>query len=104
MILTTCETVPGRDISQHLGLVKGNTVRAKHVGRDFMASLKNLIGGEIGGYTELMAESRAQAEQRLVEEARKLGADAVLAVRYSTSQITQGAAEILVYGTAVKLK
>ncbi len=104
MILTTCETVPGREISQHLGLVKGNTVRAKHVGRDFMASLKNLIGGEIGGYTELMAESRAQAEQRLVEEARKLGADAVLAIRYSTSQITQGAAEILVYGTAVKLK
>ncbi len=104
MIVTNIELVPGRRVSKHLGLVQGSTVRSKHFGRDMMAGLKNIVGGELKGYTELLAESRAEATERMVEQARGLGANAVLNVRYSTSAITAGAAEILAYGTAVVLE
>lgn len=103
MLMSTADHVAGREITEVLGVVKGSTVRAKHVGRDFFAGFKAIVGGEIKGYTELLAESRAQSEQRLAKEAEQLGADAVVAVRYTTSAVMQGAAEILVYGTAVKL-
>ena len=89
---------------KHLGLVQGSTVRAKHVGRDFMAGLKNLVGGELKGYTELLNESRAQALDRMMEQARQAGANAVLNVRFSTSSVAAGAAEIFAYGTAVVLE
>ena len=88
---------------EHLGLVQGSTVRAKHVGRDFMAGLKNIVGGELKGYTELLEDARNQAIMRMAEQARAIGADAVLNIRLSTSTITAGAAELLAYGTAVKL-
>ncbi|MGD9873879.1 MAG: YbjQ family protein [Kiritimatiellia bacterium] len=101
MILTNVETVPGKRIIEHYGLVSGSTVRAKHVGRDFMASLKNIVGGELKGYTELLNDSRDQATQRMVQQAQELGANAVVNVRYSTSSVAQGASEIYVYGTAV---
>ena len=101
MIVTTLETVPGKDIKKHFGLVQGNTIRAKHVGRDLMAGLKNIFGGELKGYTELLSESRQQATDRMIEQANLLGANAILNVRYSTSSITQGAAELYAYGTAV---
>lgn len=101
MILTNIETVPGKRIIEHYGLVSGSTVRAKHVGRDFMASLKNIVGGELKGYTELLNDSRDQATQRMVQQAQELGANAVVNVRYSTSSVAQGASEIYVYGTAV---
>lgn len=104
MILTTTEFVPGREIAQILGIARGSTVRARHLGRDIFAALKNVVGGEIEEYTRLQAESREQALQRMEDDARKLGADAIVNVRLSTSMIMQGAAEILVYGTAVKLK
>lgn len=104
MMLTNMETVPGRSIVKHFGLVQGNTIRAKHVGRDIMASLKNIFGGELSGYTELLSESRQEATDRMVAQAEALGANAVLNVRFSTSSVTQGAAELYAYGTAVLLE
>ncbi len=103
LILSNLETVPGRQIIEHYGLVSGSTVRAKHVGRDIAASLKNLVGGELRGYTELLQEARKEATDRMAAQARALGANAVVNVRYSTSSVAQGAAEIYAYGTAVKL-
>tara|TARA_R110002072_G_scaffold118775_1_gene251258 strand:- start:6254 stop:6568 length:315 start_codon:yes stop_codon:yes gene_type:complete len=103
MILTTLENVPGKSITQHLGLVQGSTVRAKHAGRDLMAGLKNIFGGELKGYTELLHESREEAINRMVEQAQSIGANAILNIRFSTSSITQGASELFTYGTAVKL-
>ena len=103
MIITNLETVPGRAISKHFGLVQGNTIRAKHVGRDIMAGLKNIFGGELTGYTELLSESRQEATDRMVAQAEALGANAILNVRFSTSSVTQGAAELYAYGTAVLL-
>ncbi len=104
MIVTNLEHVPGKKITRHFGLVQGNTIRAKHVGRDLMAGLKNIFGGELKGYTELLSESRQQATERMIAQAKSLGANAVLNVRYSTSSITQGAAELYAYGTAVKVE
>jgi uncharacterized protein YbjQ (UPF0145 family) len=104
MIITTIMTVPGKTITEHYGLVAGNTVRAKHIGRDIMASLKNIVGGELKGYTELLKESRNEATARMIAQAEKLGANAIVMVRFSTSSITQGAAELYVYGTAVKVE
>ena len=103
MLLTNIEVVPGRRIVRHLGLVQGSTVRAKHVVRDIMAGLKNLVGGELKGYTELMQDSRKEALDRLEQQARAVGANAVLNVRFTTSSVAQGAAELLAYGTAVEL-
>jgi len=100
-ILSNIETVPGRNIVAWKGLVQGNTVRAKHVGRDIMAGLKNIVGGELRGYTELLEDARKVAVERMVEEARVLGANAVVNVRFSTSSITSGASELYAYGTAV---
>lgn len=101
MILVNTEIVPGHRIVRVLGLVQGNTVRAKHLGRDIAASLKNIVGGELRGYTELLVESRNQAIGRMVEQAQQLGANAVLNLRLSTSAVTAGAAELYAYGTAV---
>jgi uncharacterized protein YbjQ (UPF0145 family) len=101
LILTNIDSVPGQQIVQHFGLVQGSTIRAKHFGRDFAAGLKNIVGGELKGYTELLQESRAEATSRMVEQARKLGANAVINVRFTTSSVAQGASEILSYGTAV---
>ena len=101
MILSNLETVPGRKILEFKGLVQGNTVRAKHVGRDIMAGLKNIVGGELQGYTELLDEARSEATTRMINEAQALGANAVVNVRFSTSAVTQGASELYVYGTAV---
>jgi uncharacterized protein YbjQ (UPF0145 family) len=103
MIVTNIETIPGRTIVEHFGLVSGSTIRAKHLGRDLMASLKNLVGGELKGYTQLMAESRRQATERMIAQARQIGANAIINVRYSTSSVAQGAAELYAYGTAVKI-
>jgi uncharacterized protein YbjQ (UPF0145 family) len=103
MILTTTETVPGRATIELLGLVYGTTVRGGHVGHDLHAQLKNMVGGEIEEYTKIMAEAREQALDRLVRHARQKGADAVVALRFATSEIADGAAEFTVYGTAVKL-
>ncbi len=103
MLVTNIETVPGRQIVKHLGLVQGSTVRAKHIGRDIMAGLKNVFGGELKGYTELLQESRDEALGRLQEQAQAVGANAVLNVRFSTSSVAQGAAELFAYGTAVVL-
>ncbi len=104
MIVVTTEEVAGKTVKKHLGLVRGNTIRARHVGHDFMAVLRNMVGGEIRDYTKMMAESREQALDRMIEEARALGADAVIGVRFSTSMIMQHAAEIIAYGTAVVLE
>lgn len=103
MILTNIETVPGKHIVEHYGIVNGNTIRAKHVGRDFAAGLKNIFGGELKGYTELLRESRQEAVDRMVQQAQAMGANAIVNIRFSTSSVTMGAAEILVYGTAVKV-
>ena len=104
IILTNIESIPGKRIVEHFGLVAGNTVRAKHVGRDIMASLKNIVGGELKGYTELLQEARAESTQRMIAQARALGANAVLNVRYSTSSVAQGASELYAYGTAVRVE
>lgn len=104
MLVTNLEIVPGKRIQKHYGLVQGSSVRAKHVGRDLMASLKNIFGGELKGYTELLQESRHEATERMVEQARAVGANAVLNVRFSTSSVTAGAAELFAYGTAVILE
>jgi len=103
MILATSELAPGREITEILGLVMGNSVRARHIGRDITAAFKNIVGGEIREYSVLQAESREQATRRMVERAEQLGADAIIGIRYSTSMIASGASEILAYGTAVKL-
>lgn len=103
MIITNIESVPGKTVTEHFGLVSGSTIRAKHIGRDLMAGLKNLVGGELKGYTQLLQESRQQAMDRMVEEARLMGANAILNVRFSTSSVAQGAAELYAYGTAVKV-
>lgn len=103
MILTNLEIVPGRRVEKHLGLVHGSTVQAKHVGRDLMASLKNIVGGELKGYTELLEDARAEAVERMKAEAGAIGANAVVNIRFSTASITAGAAELLAYGSAVIL-
>jgi len=102
--ISTTENIPGKEISEVLGVVRGSTVRARNVGFDMLAGLKNLIGGEIEEYTKLQASSREQALQRMIKNAEELGADAVVGVRITTSMIIAGAAEILAYGTAVKFK
>jgi len=104
VLLTNLEIIPGKRINKHLGLVQGSSVRAKHVGRDFMAGLKNIFGGELRGYTELLQESRQEAIERMMEEAQAVGANAVLNVRFSTSSVAAGAAELFAYGTAVVLE
>ncbi len=104
MIVTNLETIPGKSIVRHFGLVQGNTIRAKHIGRDIMAGLKNIFGGELVGYTELLSESRQEATDRMIAQAEALGANAVLNVRYSTSSVAQGAAELYAYGTAVVIE
>lgn len=101
MVLVNTENVPGRTIREIKGLVQGNTVRAKHMGRDIAASLKNLVGGELKGYTELLTEARRQAVERMMAQAQQLGANAIVNVRFTTSGVTQGAAELYAYGTAV---
>lgn len=103
MILVTTMEVPGRRIVECLGLVRGNTVRARHLGRDLAAVFKNMVGGEVVEYTKLLAESREQAIDRMVADARARGADAIVAMRFSSSEVSSGCAELLVYGTAVKL-
>jgi len=103
MLLTNLEQVPGKKIVQHFGLVQGNTIRAKHVGKDFLAGLKNIFGGELGAYTELLAESRKEATDRMIEQSQSMGANAIVNVRYSTSSVAQGAAELYAYGTAVQI-
>lgn len=104
MILSTTHTVPDREIAEILGIARGSTVRARHVGRDIIAGLKNIVGGEIEEYTQLQADAREQALQRMIDDARKLGADAIVGIDISTAMVARGAAEILIYGTAVKLK
>lgn len=103
MIIVTTPDVPGRRVDRVLGLVRGNTIRARHVGRDLQATFRNIAGGEIREYTKMLAEAREQAIDRMVEEAEALGADAVLAVRFQTCEVMRGAAEMLCYGTAVTL-
>lgn len=104
MIVVNTEYVPGYEVSEMLGLVQGNTIRAKHVGRDIAAGFKNLVGGELKGYTELLTEARRQAIERMMTQGQQLGADAIINVRFTTSAVTSGAAELYAYGTAVKLK
>ena len=103
MILTNTEEVPGRAIREFYGVVSGSTVRAKHIGKDLLAGLKNIVGGELTGYTELLNEARTEATARMVEQARGLGANAIVSVRFATSSVAQGAAEIFAYGTAVRV-
>jgi uncharacterized protein YbjQ (UPF0145 family) len=104
MILSTINEIAGKEIVEVLGLVRGNTIRARHVGKDIMAGFKNIVGGEITDYTKMLAESREQALDRMAADARSLGADAVVGIKFSTSSVMQGAAELLAYGTAVRLK
>jgi len=104
LLFSNTEFIPGYTIIRHLGLVYGSTVRAKHLGRDLMAGLKNLVGGELAGYTELLNESRQEALDRMKQQAQAIGANAVINVRFSTSNITSGASELLAYGTAVVLE
>ena len=101
MELSNLEVIPGRRVVRHLGLVQGSTVRSKHAGRDIMAGLKNIVGGELKGYTELLIEAREEAIARMVAQAQGVGANAVINVRFSTSNITSAAAEVMAYGTAV---
>ena len=104
MIISTTDSVPGKEITQILGVARGSTVRARNIGRDIFAGLKNIVGGEIEEYTKLQAQAREQAMQRMVQDGQRLNADAILNVRLTTSMVMQGASEILAYGTAVKLK
>ncbi len=104
MLLSNTEDIPGQRIVAFHGVVSGSTVRAKHLGRDFMAALKNLVGGELAGYTELLQEARQEAVDRMIADAERLGANAVVNVRFSTSSISQGAAELFAYGTAVRVE
>ncbi len=103
MILVTSDKIPGKEIERTLGLVRGNTIRAKHIGKDILAGLRSIVGGEIKEYTEALDEARKSALQRMIAEAKELNADAIVCVRFTTSQVMTGAAELLVYGTAVKL-
>ncbi|MDE2877140.1 MAG: YbjQ family protein [Gemmatimonadota bacterium] len=104
MIVVNTETVPGHEVAEALGVVRGSTIRAKHIGRDIMAGLRNVVGGEVKEYTEMLTETRNESVHRMKEEARALGADAVVNVRFATSQVMAGAAELLVYGTAVRFR
>ena len=104
MDISNTENIPGRQIVEFYGVVSGNTVRAKHIGRDIMAGLKNVVGGELRGYTELLQDSRKEATDRMIEQAQSMGANAVVNVRFATSSISQGAAELFAYGTAVKVE
>ena len=104
MIITNIETVPGKSIVEHFGVVSGSTIRAKHVGKDILASFKNLVGGELKAYTQLLQESRQEAVDRMIAEASQLGANAIVNVRFSTSSVAAGAAELYAYGTAVKVQ
>jgi len=101
MIVSNVEVIPGKNIVQHFGLVSGSTVRAKHIGRDLMAGLKNIVGGELKGYTELLQEARNEAQDRMIDQAKSMGANAIVNVRFATSSVAQGASELYVYGTAV---
>ena len=103
MILSTIETVPKREVIEILGIARGSTVRARNVGRDIFAGIKNIGGGEISEYTKLQAQSREQAMQRMIDDAKSLNADAIVNIRFTTTMVMQGASEILAYGTAVKL-
>jgi uncharacterized protein YbjQ (UPF0145 family) len=103
MLVSNIELIPGRRIVRHLGMVQGNTVRAKHVGKDILAGFKNIFGGELVAYTELLSEAREEAVERMLAHARQIGANAVINVRFSTSSVTAGAAELFAYGTAVVL-
>jgi len=104
VILTTLEGVPGKTIMEHYGLVQGSTIRAKHIGKDIMAGFKNIVGGELKGYTELLQDSRKEAIERMVQQAEELEANAVVNIRFATSSVAQGAAELFAYGTAVKVE
>ncbi|MBV7339543.1 YbjQ family protein [Chloroflexi bacterium TSY] len=104
MIITTQDKIAEREIVETLGVVRGNTIRARHIGSDLVAGLRNLVGGEVTEYTKLMAEAREQAMDRMIAEAERLSADAVVGVRFTTSTVLQGAAELLAYGTAVRLR
>ena len=104
MILTTTDSIPGKKVRDILGIAMGNTVRAKHIGKDIMAGLKGVVGGEIKQYTEMMSDARMEAINRMINHAKELGAEAVINVRFMTSMTTRGAAELLAYGTAVKLE
>lgn len=103
VLLSNIESIPGKEIVEFLGLVNGNTVRAKHIGKDILAGLKNIVGGELVGYSELLQEAREEAMNRMINEAKALGANAIINVRFSTSSVAQGAAELYCYGTAVKV-
>ncbi len=104
MILVNTEQIPGMEILENFGLVSGSTVRAKHLGKDILAGIKNIIGGELKDYTALLSESREEAQNRMITEAKRLGANAIVNIRYATSSISQGAAELYVYGTAVRVE
>ena len=104
MQVVTTETIPGHEVVDTVGIVRGNVIRAKHVGTDILASLRNLVGGEVAEYTKLMAEAREQAFDRMIADAKAQGADAIVGMRFATSMVTQGAAEMLAFGTGVKLK
>ena len=103
MILTTSDQISGQQIKEALGLVKGNTIRAKHIGKDILAGLRSIVGGEIKEYVEALSDAREEAVKRMIKDAEEMEADAIVAVRFTTSQVMAGAAELLVYGTAVKL-
>lgn len=103
MIVTTIDSVPGKRIVEHFGVVQGSTVRARHAGADFAAGLKNIVGGELRGYTKLLEDARSEAVERMTKQAEQMGADAVINVRFATSAITLGAAELMAYGTAVRV-
>lgn len=103
MLISTTETVPGREVVEILGVARGNVIRAKHLGTDIIAALRNLVGGEVREYTKLMSEAREQALDRMIANGDAMGADAIVGVRFTTSMVMTGAAEILVYGTAVRL-
>ncbi len=104
MLITTTDVLPDKKIKETLGIVKGQIVQSKHLGKDVMAGLKTIVGGEMKGYTEMISEAREFATKRMIEEAEKLGADAIIGLRYGSSAVTPGAAEILAYGTAVKIE
>ena len=103
MIISNTENIPGKTIVEFYGIVNGSTVRAKHIGRDIMAGFKNIVGGELTGYTELLIEARTEAIERMTEQANAMGANAIVNVRFTTSSVAQGAAELFAYGTAVKV-
>ncbi len=104
MLISNIETIPGKEIVEYFGLVNGSTVRAKHLGRDLMAGLKNIVGGELKGYSELLQESRAEAMDRMVSQAKSTGANAIVNIRFSTSSVAQGAAKLYCYGAAVRVE